>query len=144
LETDTMTEREIPPPAHPANPANGLAPLEGLAEGQPPATRDTSGRFLTGNNGGGRPKGAKNKLTDLVLSVIIADFEEHGAATVAQLRKTDPEMYLRLVSALVPREMVLRRERELDFWDMSLEEIEGLIKRAGHNQRMRRRLAELR
>jgi hypothetical protein len=90
--------------------------------------RDDKGRFKTGNSGGGRPRGAKNKLTDLVLSVIIADFEEHGAATVARLRKTDPEMYLRLVSALVPREMILRREKEpnIDYADLTIGEVEEL------------------
>jgi len=45
--------------ARPANPAKELAPLASLAGEQSVTSRDNKGRFLTGNSGGGRPKGSK-------------------------------------------------------------------------------------
>ena len=56
-----MSEMESLPNAIPANSAEELAPLAVLAE-TPLLTRDQPGRFLTGNSGGGRPKGARNRL----------------------------------------------------------------------------------
>ena len=62
-----MKEHEPSPVANFAETANELAPLAGLAEAQVPAVRDDKGRFLTGNSGGGRPKGSRNRLTDTFL-----------------------------------------------------------------------------
>jgi hypothetical protein len=75
-------------------------------------TRDERGRFKTGNIGGGRPKGSRNKLSDVLLSVIVDDFVEYGADAVARLRERDPATYLRLVASLVPRELILQREEQ--------------------------------
>jgi len=36
------------------------------------------GRFLTGNSGGGRPKGSRNKLGEQFLEALVQDFTEHG------------------------------------------------------------------
>ena len=103
-----------------------LAPTEHNARLQ----RDGRGRFLTGNGGGGRKKGSRNKLTDLVLSCVADDFRRYGKEALKDLRDKDPESYLRLVSSLVPRQLVLERERESDFSDLSIEEAEELIMRA--------------
>lgn len=114
--------------ANSANPAEPLAPLAELASATtPPSTsfRDSQGRFLTGNSGGGRRLGSRNKLTETVLSTLAIDFTAHGAAALAQLRTSDPEAYLRLVVALLPRELVLQREQqpEIDYAELSYEEI---------------------
>lgn len=73
-------------------------------------TREANGRFLSGNIGGGRPKGSRNKLSDVLLSVVVDDFAVHGAEAISQLRQKDPATYLRLVTSLVPRELILARE----------------------------------
>jgi hypothetical protein len=70
------------------------------------ATRDERGRFLTGNCGGGRPKGARNRLGEQFLDALTADFEEHGAAAIEAVRRTDPTGYLRIITALVGKEAV--------------------------------------
>jgi hypothetical protein len=57
------------------------------------ASRDEHGRFLTANNGGGRPKGSRNKLTDQFLGAIADDFAEHGAEAIAKVRLSDPATY---------------------------------------------------
>ena len=103
------------PHANPANPANastGLAPLAGLAPAAGTPARGTDGRFLTGNSGGGRPKGSRNRITDLLMTAIADDFATHGADAIARLRANDPANYLRMVAALVPRELILQRESQ--------------------------------
>ena len=72
--------------------------------------RDTHGRFLTGNSGGGRRKGSRNKLTERFLDTIADDFSEHGAEAIANVRTTDPATYLKIVGSLIPRNLILDRE----------------------------------
>ena len=43
-----------------------------------PHDRDDKGRFLTGNNGGGRPRGARNRLAGELLEALADDFSQHG------------------------------------------------------------------
>lgn len=125
-------------PSSPAKPDSGLARLAPLASGDEPAVRDGNGRFLTGNNGGGRKKGSRNRLTETFLAAIETDFAEHGQEALAKLRDSDPAVYLRIVASLVPRDLVLKREQELDFSDMSHEELAELFDRAYRNQKLRR------
>lgn len=91
--------------------------------------RDERGRFLTGNIGGGRPKGSRNKLSDVLLSVIVDDFAEYGADAVARLRERDPATYLRLVASLVPRELILQREEQAvpDYAELTDAEVVELL-----------------
>jgi hypothetical protein len=74
------------------------------------STRDQQGRFLTGNSGGGRPKGSRNKLTERFMDTIANDFAEHGAEAIAKVRIDDPATYLKIVGSLVPRELIMQRE----------------------------------
>jgi hypothetical protein len=109
-----------------ANPANSdglLAPLATLAGGGAP-TRDDQGRFLTGNSGGGRRKGSRNRLTEVFMSAIADDFAEHGAEAIARVRSNDPVTYLRIIAAIVPPDLVLKRELEpaIDYAELTYEE----------------------
>ena len=85
--------------------ANDKAPASVTAiEIAPRATlteRDAGGRFLTGNSGGGRPNGSRNKLTETFLETIAKDFAEHGAATIERVRQDDPVIYLRICGSLL-------------------------------------------
>lgn len=124
-----MTKFETPLPANVANPANELAALAGLAPTPMSSGRDAHGRFETGNIGGGRPKGSRNKLSDVLLSVVVDDFVEHGAEAISQLRQKDPATYLRLIVSLVPREMVLKREEApaVDYAELTEAEVVRLL-----------------
>ena len=91
-----------------ANPTE--APVWGTAMHVPATARDDQGRFLTGNSGGGRRKGSRNKLTERFLDTIADDFAEHGADAIAKVRINDPIAYLKIVGSLIPRDLILRRE----------------------------------
>lgn len=96
---------------------------------QAATTRDGLGRFLTGNSGGGRRKGSRNKLTERFLDAIANDFTEHGALAIAKVRTEDPAAYLKIVGSLVPRELILQREQSPPInWDeVTYEELAQLI-----------------
>ncbi|WP_336980936.1 hypothetical protein [Altererythrobacter fulvus] len=130
----------------PAKPAilakldSGLAPIAPLAGGSQVAERDGQGRFLSGNNGGGRKKGSRNRLTETFLAAIEGDFAEHGADALEKLRTDDPAAYLRIIASLVPRGLILKREQEPDFSDMADEELAEMFGRAFRNRKIRRDL----
>ena len=94
-------------------------------------SRDEQGRFLTGNNGGGRPKGSRNKLTEQFLYAIANDFYDHGAEAIAKVRTSDPATYLKLVGSLIPRQAIADREgsRHFDYEELTEEEFGRLIDR---------------
>jgi catalase (peroxidase I) len=106
------------------SPENTHAPI-------PNPTGDQHGRFLTGNSGGGRRKGSRNKLTERFLDTIADDFAEHGAEAIAKVRIDDPAMYLKIVGSLLPRELIMQREESppVDYAELSDEELVEVIDR---------------
>src|SRR5262245_11848888 len=92
-------------------------------------TRDGLGRFLTGNSGGGRRKGSRNRLTERFLDAIANDFAEHGTEAIAKVRTSDPAAYLKLIGAIVPKELILQREQSPAInWDqVTYEELAEFI-----------------
>ena len=125
-----MKKLESNPLANAASLAKELAPLATLAP-SPTSSRDANGRFQTGNIGGGRPKGSRNRISDVFLSVVADDFVEHGAEAISQLRQKDPATYLRLIAALVPRELILKREESptVDYAELTDEEIVDMLEK---------------
>jgi len=91
------------PAANAANHANSLAPLAELADPSGQPERGPDGRFLTGNNGGKRPKGSRNKLSEAFLSALVTDFQEHGADAIETLRRTDPKAYLQIIAVVTAK-----------------------------------------
>jgi uncharacterized protein DUF5681 len=62
--------------------------------------------FLPGQSGNpkGRPKGARNRLSTQFLEALEADFNQHGAQAIALVRERKPEIYMRVVADLLPKE----------------------------------------
>ena len=97
----------------------------GAAISLPTTERDDQGRFLTGNSGGGRRKGSRNKLTERFLDAIADDFAAHGAQAIAKVRTDDPATYLKILCTLIPRQLILEREESpaINFREVTDEEL---------------------
>lgn len=64
-------------------------------------------RVGDGTPGPGRPKGARNKLSEAFIQALHDDFAEHGAAAIATVRETKPDQYLKVIASLLPRDVNL-------------------------------------
>src|SRR5262249_38303726 len=73
-----------------------------------------TGRFLTGNFGGGRPKGSRNKLTTEFLDALYAEFQVSGAAAIKKVAEKEPAKFLNLIAALLPKELDVALSVESD------------------------------
>ena len=83
-----------------------------------------TGRFLTGNSGGGRPKGSRNKLGEQLLEALAQDFTEHGQQAIVACREEKPTEYVKVVVSLLPKELLVRTD-PVD--EMSNEEIVDVL-----------------
>ncbi len=81
-----------------------------------------TGRFLRGNAGGGRPKGARNKLGEEFLTALQEDFTAHGKGVIEKVRAERPHEYLKIVASLMPKELNLRTDPLEDMSDDEIEE----------------------
>lgn len=70
-----------------------------------PEKDEKTGRFVTGNNGGGRPKGSRNKLGEAFVSDLLNDWEENGVEVIEAVRRDKPDAYLKVVASILPKEM---------------------------------------
>ena len=106
-------------------------------------TKQRGRPFTVGTSGNpdGRPKGARNKLTEAFLDTVAKDFAENGAEAIERVRQEDPVMYLKLVRSLVPRELIAAHEQapDIDYAQLTDAEIVELIeaeRRRGMVQRV--------
>lgn len=70
-----------------------------------PEKDEKTGRFLTGNSGGGRPKGSRNKLGEAFIEDMLADWEANGPAAIREVRETKPDAYLKVVASILPKDL---------------------------------------
>ena len=80
-----------------------MADGENTPEKRQPADHLKGYQFQPGNPG--RPKGARNKLGEEFLNDLLADWEQHGAATIAQVREERPHEYLKVTASILPKEL---------------------------------------
>lgn len=77
-----------------------------MTDAASPERDEETGRFQPGNNGGpGRPKGARNKLGEAFLQDMLADWEEHGPETIQAVRLERPDVYLKVVASVLPKDI---------------------------------------
>ena len=87
----------------------------GYAYGPPPDTtgeqQDT--RFKPGQSGNpaGRPKGARNKVSEGLLEALAKHFEANGDAAIETVFKERPHDYLKIIASLVPKQMEIEDKR---------------------------------
>jgi hypothetical protein len=73
------------------------------------AFRDkTTGRFLTGNNGGGRKRGARNRLSEAFLEDLQALWERQGEAVLERAARENPVAMTKIIAGILPREVLVR------------------------------------
>ena len=58
-------------------------------------------------NPNGRPKGSKHKLSEDLLRELAADFGANGPVVIQKVREEKPEVYLKVIASMVPKEMKL-------------------------------------
>jgi Family of unknown function (DUF5681) len=70
------------------------------------ARNDEATRFRPGQSGNprGRPKGSRHKLSEAFLAELVADFEAGGRAAIERCRLERPDVYVRLVASLLPKQ----------------------------------------
>jgi hypothetical protein len=76
-------------------------------------------------NPNGRPIGNRNKLNEKFLAALCEDFTEHGSEVIERVRTERPEIYLKVVASVLPREMHVRAESL--FAGMSNDDVEKLL-----------------
>ena len=76
-----------------------------MATGEVPQRCPVTGQFLPGNKGGGRPKGAKDKLNTQVINTLEKLWAARGEEIMAELAATKPEVLVAMVSRLIPQNL---------------------------------------
>jgi hypothetical protein len=68
-----------------------------------------TGRFLPGNSGfGGRPKGARSRLTTEFFADFYAAWQEHGAKALKDVAEKSPRDFVRAAAMLMPKEFEIK------------------------------------
>jgi hypothetical protein len=86
-----------------------------------------TGRFLTGNIGGGRPKGARSKLSEQFLTDVLGEWETHGAVAISDMREKNPGDFVKMVASLLPKDVNLNLTDNLG--ELSDDELLGEIRK---------------
>lgn len=88
-ETDTTSPQEM------------AIKQDGKQEGRDPVT----GQFVAGWKGGGRPKGAKDKLNQQVIGTLEKLWSQRGEEIMEHLAAEKPEVLAGLVAKLIPQSL---------------------------------------
>lgn len=64
-----------------------------------------SGRFITGNSGGGRPKGSRSKLAEAFVADLCSQWEKSGATALARVAQSDPVQFVKVVASVIPTKL---------------------------------------
>lgn len=64
-------------------------------------------------NPAGRPKGSRNKLGEAFIEALHDDFNEHGIAAIQKTRDEKPDVYVRVIASLLPKEFKIETTSDL-------------------------------
>jgi hypothetical protein len=67
----------------------------------------------TSGNPAGRPRGSRNRLSEDFVAALYDDFQDHGSAAIAACRAEKPDVYVRVIAGLLPKDMTIKVQ-ELD------------------------------
>src|SRR5262249_41808296 len=75
--------------------------------------------FAKGHSG--RPRGSRDKLSRAFIEALAADFNEHGVGIIRLVRAEHPDTYLKIIAALVPKELEISQNPLGNYSDEQLE-----------------------
>src|SRR5882757_1409935 len=64
-----------------------------------------TGRFLAGNNGGGRKLGARNRLGEQFIADLENTWKKHGPAAMERCAIEEPAQFGRIMASLLPKQI---------------------------------------
>ena len=73
-----------------------------------------TGRFLTGNNGGGRKVGSRNRLAEDFIADLHEEWQRVGADCIRKFSATDPAGFCRLIGNVLPKELDVSVQTDTD------------------------------
>jgi Family of unknown function (DUF5681) len=68
----------------------------------------------------GRPKGSRNRLSEDFVAALYDDFQDHGLAAIAACRVEKPDVYVRVIASLLPRDVSIKVQQLDDLTDDQL------------------------
>ena len=74
----------------------------------------------TSGNPAGRPRGSRNKLSEDFVAALYDDFQAHGAAAIAACRAEKPDVYVRVIAGLLPKDVTFKVQQLDDLSDDQL------------------------
>jgi hypothetical protein len=80
-------------------------------------------------NPNGRPIGSRHKLNEKFILALHDDFVEHGAKVIEKVRRDRPDVYLKVIASILPRELHFKNESAFDGMSNDhLDEILGSVR----------------
>jgi hypothetical protein len=77
----------------------------------------------------GRPIGSRNKLNEKFILALHDDFVEHGSKVIAKVREEKPDIYLKVIASILPRELHVKEQSMFDgMTNEQLDEILGSVR----------------
>ena len=61
-------------------------------------------------NPAGRGIGSRNKLNEKFITALHDDFVQHGVKVIETVRENRPEIYLKVIASILPRQLSVRSE----------------------------------
>jgi hypothetical protein len=75
------------------------------------AKNSTSFKKGESGNPGGKPKHARNRLANSLLTALADDFDKHGIASIKALRESAPDKYLAICVSVLPKQVEIEETR---------------------------------
>jgi len=96
-----------------------------------PRPKPSSPAWQPGQSGNpkGRPTGSRNKLNEKFILALHDDFVAHGPKVIARVREEKPDIYLKVIASILPRELHVKEQSMFDgMTNEQLDEILGSVR----------------